>query len=875
MKNNNGALIRRLSVKSLRKNKMRNLFAAAAIVLTGLMFTVLFSLGIGFTQATQTELMREVGTKAHGGLKRVTQEQMEEIVDNPLVKNYSWDIFIGFASNLNQRQTEIRCPSGIGELENTMVHLEEGGLAQAKDEVVVDTLTLDELNLPHKIGQLVPLKFSFMGREVTETFRVSGWYEGDLVKHASTVYVSPAYWEELRGQYTNEEVDRWNQSQQGNTELVGKYQVHINFGNSRHIEKNLKKIIEDAGYIPDQEVEYGVNWGYISTKTGSMDPLTVGIFLSALLVILTTGYLIIYNVFQISIVHDIQFYGLLKTLGTTKRQLRRLVRRQVMLLCAGAVPLGMLLGYQTARILMPLIFRGTDYEYLNFRLQFSPWIFLFSGVFSAVTVWLSSRKPSKIAGKVSPVEAVKYVGTGQERLRARKNRLRNRLLSMALSNMGRSRKKTVMVVSSLTLSVLVLSLVMTAAGSFKLDAYLNDRIIGDFILANTNYTLGSPRELDFTIDEEYLRGADAQKGVTGRQDMYLQVGAPDLMPAKKTLQRYRDFYERGQLKTEEIYGGTREIEKVMDGRKGIAGHRYAYDTELLQYLKVVEGQIDLEKFETGKYVLVTVFGEEDPPTGSIYQPGEQITIELLTESSKPDIGEEGFSGWSDTVSKVYEVMAVVEIPASMSCHSYVANGLDLILPREDLLKNSRYTSIMAVSYEVEENSREAFLSYVDSYIQGVNSKMGCVTRESLAREYEQWIGTVRLIGVSLSFVVSLIAVLNFINSILTGIHARRQEFAVLRSVGMTQDQLKKMLILEGLVYVILASAVSLVLGILLSFGVVKQLEKVILFFQYQFTVLPYLIVLPAFFAVAVLVPLLAYRKLKKESLVEQLRRASV
>ena len=63
MKNNNGALIRRLSVKSLRKNKMRNLFAAAAIVLTGLMFTVLFSLGIGFTQATQTELMREVAQK--------------------------------------------------------------------------------------------------------------------------------------------------------------------------------------------------------------------------------------------------------------------------------------------------------------------------------------------------------------------------------------------------------------------------------------------------------------------------------------------------------------------------------------------------------------------------------------------------------------------------------------------------------------------------------------------------------------------------------------------------------------------------------------------------------------------------------------------
>ena len=108
MRNNNGASIRRLSNRSLRNNRMRNLFAILAIVLTGILFTATFSLVGGAMQVAQEHTMREVGGKFHAGLKAATRKQYEKVISDPLVKKSSYNIFIGAADNLVKRQTEIR-----------------------------------------------------------------------------------------------------------------------------------------------------------------------------------------------------------------------------------------------------------------------------------------------------------------------------------------------------------------------------------------------------------------------------------------------------------------------------------------------------------------------------------------------------------------------------------------------------------------------------------------------------------------------------------------------------------------------------------------------------------------------------------------------
>lgn len=108
-----------------------------------------------------------------------------------------------------------------------------------------------------------------------------------------------------------------------------------------------------------------------------------------------TGYLIIYNIFQISVAGDIRFYGLLKTIGTTPRQLKRIIRQQALLLCLIGIPAGLLLGYGIGAVLVPVVLRSTQLDTGITTISTSPVIFLGSMLFALLTVLLSCSKPGK------------------------------------------------------------------------------------------------------------------------------------------------------------------------------------------------------------------------------------------------------------------------------------------------------------------------------------------------------------------------------------------------------------------------------------------------------------------------------------------------
>ena len=139
-----------------------------------------------------------------------------------------------------------------------------------------------------------------------------------------------------------------------------------------------------------------------------MDPELLAAIAAFLLLVIFTGYLIIYNIFQISVTGDIRFYGLLKTIGTTPRQLKRMIRQQAFLLCVVGIPAGLLLGYGIGAWLTPIVLKGTTVVGTHVTISSSPVIFAGSAIFAVITVFLSCTKPGKMAAKVSPVEATKY-----------------------------------------------------------------------------------------------------------------------------------------------------------------------------------------------------------------------------------------------------------------------------------------------------------------------------------------------------------------------------------------------------------------------------------------------------------------------------------
>ena len=137
--------------------------------------------------------------------------------------------------------------------------------------------------------------------------------------------------------------------------------------------------------------------------------LTAVLGISLLLgIVLIAGYLIIYNIFQMSVSQDIRYYGLLKTIGVTQRQLKRMIRQQATRMWLIGTPVGLAAGFILGAFLSPEMIRSVSEQITTREVSFSPLIFLFSALFTFVTVQISCMKPAKMAASVSPVEAVRY-----------------------------------------------------------------------------------------------------------------------------------------------------------------------------------------------------------------------------------------------------------------------------------------------------------------------------------------------------------------------------------------------------------------------------------------------------------------------------------
>ena len=130
-----------------------------------------------------------------------------------------------------------------------------------------------------------------------------------------------------------------------------------------------------------------------------------------------------------------------------------------------------------------------------------------------------------------------------------------------------------------------------------------------------------------------------------------------------------------------------------------------------------------------------------------------------------------------------------------------------------------------------------------------------------------------LLGGLLCAIIGLVGILNFFNAIMTGILSRRREFAVLQAVGMTNKQLRAMLICEGLFYALGAASVALTLSILLSPLAGSLFETMFWFFSPHVTIVPVLLSVPVFALLGCAIPALMYRHTAKQSIVQRLREA--
>ena len=606
------------------------------------------------------------------------------------------------------------------------------------------------------------------------------------------------------------------------------------------------------------------------------------IIVGVLALILLTGYLIIYNVFQISVAGDIRFYGLLKTIGTTPRQLRRIIRTQALLLSLIGIPIGLLLGWLLGGVLTPII--TARLNGVTTVVSVSPLLFGGAALFALVTVLISCRRPGRLAGKVSPVEAVRYTEGKALKRNGKRNGKGVSLFSMAWANLGRSRGKTFLTVLSLTLAVVLLTLTVTFTGSFDMDKYVSNFTASDFILADAGQfqTGGDDFNDEMGVPEEVIDAVDAQGGITVSGRVYGKT-APALEFV--TEEYYRSVWGRWNTQ-EQLDSMVAFKDRTEDGLLADRVQLYGMEPFALDHLTVLEGDLSKLDDPDGNYI-AAVYSEDDYGKAVMESHwarlGDTVTIRYVEafEYYDPTTGEvygpwetvpEGAPYAERVVSYRdvdYTVAALVTVPSALSYRYYGAD--EFILGAETFIRDTGTDCVMYYAFDTTDEANAAMEAFLKDYTENGNPQFDYESKATYAGEFESTRSMFLLLGGALSFIVGLVGVLNFFNAILTGITARRRELAVLQSIGMTARQLRTMLALEGLLYTIGAALLALALIVVTAPFVGPALNGLIWFFTYRFTIWPIAVVLPLFGALGILIPFLSCRAAQRYSVVERLR----
>lgn len=844
------SILSTLTSRTFRANKTRNIVAVFAIILTTLMFTTLFVLAQSMSKNMIEMTFRQTGYDAQASFKHITQEEAERIAKHPDVKEVGQSIVLGLAENkaLAGRQVEIRWGDD-SYASHSFALPTTGSMPQAYDEIALDTLTLDRLGIPHTLGQEVTLEWrkDFTSQEQTRsTFTLCGYWETNESVYASMAWVSRSFTDKMTaGQSPSEQ------------QVLGQHMAQVTLSRDSRIEADMDQILEDTGLT---QLEYGVNLAYSPEMNASAAQESLPMYLGMILVFVA-GYLIIYNIFQISVSADIQFYGKLKTLGTATRQIRRLIYGQANRLCLMGIPLGLVFGYLLGMVLVPVLMGTMD---TKASVSANPVIFLGSALFSWLTVLVSCLRPARLAGKVSPMEALRYSDAGTNSTRRKKRRRKGASLpAMAWANLGRNKKRTAIVICSMTLGLVLLSCFYAKNASFDMEKYLSGLTISDFELADATH-------------EDAIHGYDPQ-GTTLNRDLMEQVKTLEGLESQghmyshqlswkideQTLQNLNGFYTKDMLKDWATYDptGPKALQQAMEEKQadivvyGLDG--IPLDT-ITQDQYLLAGSYDARQFAEGDSVIAV---------GPAIEKEERASYQALPTASVGDkITIEG---------KAYTVMAVV-CPVNSIDDGAMENGggtgfsLSFILPSETFQSLWPENTLRKLFFNIEDTHVTDAQDMLDEYTKHTDSSLPVTSRQTIEKQYKAETRASAVMGNAISIIIALVGVLNFVNSMVTAIVSRKKEFAMIQSVGMTKRQLCRMLMYEGLYYAVITLIASfLISSLAVGIGVRAMVEGG--YTTFHFTLLPLVLCTPVILLFAVCIPFFCFKNLEKQSIVERLR----
>lgn len=881
------SIISRLTSKHIWSNKKRTWVTIIGVALCTALICSVTTLVASFRGFLINTTIAEDGDY-HTVAYEVSYDETEKLLANAEIEEAAVVREIGYSDTLQSQNADkpylhIQQFSRTA-MKNLPVDLIEGRLPETEEEIVVSQHMMDNGGMEVELGQKLTLNIGsrqFSGEQIPVA---KAYIPGETLIHPiqktyTVVGITQRLGSEL---YEDPGYTAFSILEEASMEPGDVYNVYAKLTHPQDGFEQWPQILSKAG-IDASHADYNTMLlgFYGSFSNNAYDTMFFSLAAVVIALIMVGSVSVIYNAFAISATERKQQFGILASVGATRKQLRHSVNLEGLIIGAIGIPLGIILSFVGIGITLKVV-NGLLSGMLNtdvpLTMIISPWLTLVAVLIAAVTIFLSVRIPARRAAMTSPIEAIRSSKEIKKEGRVKKNRLARKIFGfeadLALKQLQRSRKRYRVTIFSLVVSLVLFigfsgfSYYMQKSADMQFQSVDYDFVvhISGADVTTTNAQAGRIAQR--------LKTHDATQAAYPYSSTHGEIAlSPDV------------FTQEGQqelLYPKDEYGNPVQSEDSpvdLNAAEQTAGILlYGMEDEAFNELAAEQGaSIGASSLPAIVYNqnMVTSYTQqkklEFAPIQRIQQPVDAtISLSSYIENS----GQEEQEPQEITIP--IQILAATDqgIPGLQAG----ANYLVLVIPQSQFIQLSAQYGIDSTSevyvYSsdptrtaefLEGEEMEDLMQEADPYILNIAEQMAAMNRILLI---------VSIFCYGFIALMALITVTSVLNTITTNMQLRRREFAMLQSIGMTPRGMNKMVCFESIFYGLKAILYALPIGIGVCYLLYRSLSGVYLFpFSLPWTAI--LIAVAAVFVLVFITMWYSTAKMRKQNIVESIRQESV
>ena len=579
---------------------------------------------------------------------------------------------------------------------------------------------------------------------------------------------------------------------------------------AKYTNQELKELIRTIGLdcgISTDNIQ--INNLYIDSNNMSKETVLTVLLVGVVLIGVCS--LVIYNIFFISVMNNVTSFGQLRTLGATKKQIKRVISKEGNYLALRFIPLGCIAGGMLSFLI----------DRTAFQLFPDAVIVLLSGAAVFICVKLSILKPAKIAMSVSPMEASRYSSYTKVKKsgkRLKRNRKPLTPCSLAAMNLLRDRKKSILTFTSLVLSGMMLVGISSLLSSLDPEQRAKQSFPyeGAYVvelnraLVTPTFSLTRLQENNLLTEElkQDILSIDGVSGVVCQQELCVTIDGMETAIRSMNAEDYEALKDR-----------------VMAGE--LPYHDHTGENSLV----VNMGSPELEYLQKS------------------YEVGDTVTFSQAGNDLQGNF--------------TYVVSAIVFDKNSAS---------SFILPAEEMEQTVPYNANSAFVIRMEHSGYTEIEDELRSLIAS-SDHLRLKTLKDMTMQYKSVFSTISLAAYALLAVIIMFSIINLVNTSMTNIISRRKEMGLFRAIGLDSRQLYHMIGFENGVQTLGSFAVSIVGGLIIGKAICSAVGNVpgFSFVEYTFPAVSVVFYFLLVFALQFVLTKWAGLYCRRNSVVEQLR----